>query len=155
NAEFSFIDLDFHPNINLQQPEIEESKSQGKKIVFTFCSPECRNNILDLVTKHFNQHPLIPAYDRQYYSADQIYEAAVREIYTYCKDNNLQWTWSYLWVEWYCSSKWPYWARSAKKEISVLKTTIIVESHWRLIKHDYLYRFNKPCVDLLIWILAE
>ncbi|CAG8811629.1 6385_t:CDS:1, partial [Dentiscutata erythropus] len=39
-----------------------------------------------------NQHPLIPAYDRQYYSADQIYKAAVREIYTYCKDNNLQWT---------------------------------------------------------------
>ncbi|RIB03209.1 hypothetical protein C2G38_1990259, partial [Gigaspora rosea] len=90
-----------------------------------------------------------------HYSADQIYEAAVKETYTYCKDNNLYWVWLYLWVEWYCSTKWLHWARSTKKEISVLKTTMIVKSYWRLIKHNYLHKFNKPCVYLLIWILVE
>ncbi|CAG8776408.1 29357_t:CDS:2, partial [Gigaspora margarita] len=52
-------------------------------------------------------------------------------------------------------SKWPTWAQSAKKAISILKTTMIVESHWRLIKHNYINKFNKPHIDLLVWILVE
>lgn len=31
---------------------------------------------------------------------------------------------------------------------------MIVESHWRKIKHDYLHRFNSPRVDLVIWVLT-
>ncbi|CAG8764527.1 15606_t:CDS:2, partial [Gigaspora rosea] len=176
NAEFSFIDIDFYPKDTSQQPTVQENfafddnesnnneinnliqpniQLQNKKMPFTFCPPKYHNHIINLVTKHFNQHPYIPADDMQYYSPDQIREAAIKEIYTYCKNNNLKWVWSYLWVEWYSSSKWPTWAQSAKKEVSVLKTTMIVESHWRLIKHNYINKFNKPCVDLLVWILAE
>lgn len=32
---------------------------------------------------------------------------------------------------------------------------MIVESHWRKIKHDYLHRFNRPRIDLVIWILLS
>ena len=37
----------------------------------------------------------------------------------------------------------------------MLKTTMIVESHWRKLKHDYLHRFNRPRVDLVVWVLAS
>src|SRR3954453_6547800 len=36
-----------------------------------------------------------------------------------------------------------------------LKTTMIVEAHWRKIKHDYLHRFNRPRIDLVLWILTS
>ncbi|CAK7272983.1 hypothetical protein SEPCBS119000_005411 [Sporothrix epigloea] len=39
-------------------------------------------------------------------------------------------------------------------EIPVLKTTMIVESHWRSLKHDYLHRFNRPRIDLVTWVLT-
>ena len=74
--------------------------------------------------------------------------------HSYCEENDLDWTWAYLWAEWYCKEKWSLWARSVKNEISTLKTTMIVESHWRTIKHDYLYKFNRPRVDLLTWVLV-
>ncbi|KAI1005475.1 hypothetical protein K3495_g2743 [Podosphaera aphanis] len=32
---------------------------------------------------------------------------------------------------------------------------MIVESHWRRIKHDYLHRYNRPRVDLVISILTS
>ncbi|CAG8797972.1 20949_t:CDS:2, partial [Gigaspora margarita] len=166
NAEFPFININFCPDFTSQQSTVLENfdlnnknnntnMPQSKKITFTFCPPEHYNHIINLVTKHFNQHPYIPADDMQYYSPNQIHEVAIREIYTYCKDNDLKWVWSYLWVEWYSSLKWSTWVQSAKKEISVLKTTMIMESHWRLIKHNYINKFNKPHVDLLVWILVE
>ena len=55
----------------------------------------------------------------------------------------------------YTPSKWSLWARSSKSEIPVLRSTMIVESHWRLIKHDFLYKFNKPRTDLLVWVLVD
>ncbi|KAI0995239.1 hypothetical protein K3495_g12943 [Podosphaera aphanis] len=37
----------------------------------------------------------------------------------------------------------------------VLKTTMIIESHWRWIKHDYLHRFNRPRIDLVTCVLVS
>ena len=49
-----------------------------------------------------------------------------------------------------------HWARSSNAvQVPVLKTTMIVESHWRRLKHDYLHRFNRPRIDLVTWILAK
>ena len=32
---------------------------------------------------------------------------------------------------------------------------MIIQSHWRKIKHDHLHRFNRPRIDLVIWILTS
>lgn len=32
---------------------------------------------------------------------------------------------------------------------------MIVESHWQKIKHDYLHHFNRPRIDLVIWVLTS
>ncbi|CAG8599326.1 15086_t:CDS:2 [Cetraspora pellucida] len=76
NNEFFFIDLDFYPEINkedeINQPTHFNSQSQNKKVAFTFCSSEHHNPILNLIAKHFNQHPFILIFDNQYYSLNQI-----------------------------------------------------------------------------------
>jgi MULE transposase domain len=169
--EFSFIDLNFYPNApttstststfllaiedNTKATTNQTSCHTKNKAAFTYCPSEHRNHILRLMVKHLHQHPFIPALGNQYYTSEQIREEAVKEMYTYCKENDLAWAWAYLWVEWYSKEKWKNWARSCKSDIPVLKTTMIVESHWRIIKRDYLYKFHKPRLDLLIWVLAS
>lgn len=32
---------------------------------------------------------------------------------------------------------------------------MIVESHWRRLKHDYLHQFNWPRIDLVTWIIIS
>jgi MULE transposase domain len=164
-TEFPFIDLGFYPatgpetaiqSVTALVVTAQSSQQRKKAGAFTFCPPEHRDQVLELLVKHFHQHPLIPSSsDQQHHTNTSIREIAVKEMYGYCKDNDLRWTWAYLWVEWYSMQRWREWARSSKSEISVLKTTMIVESHWRLIKRDYLYTFNKPRVDLLVWVLLS
>src|SRR4051794_7226321 len=78
------------------------------------------------------------------------------EMYTWCRAHNYYRLWAYLYINWYQQGRWDLWARSANaEEIPVLKTTMIVESHWRKIKHDYLHRFNRPRIDLVLWVLTS
>jgi hypothetical protein len=77
-------------------------------------------------------------------------------MYTWCKSRGYYRLWAYLYVNWYCPEQWQRWARAAHPaEIPVVKTTMIAESHWRTLKHDYLHRFNRPRVDLVVWILIS
>jgi hypothetical protein len=59
-----------------------------------------------------------------------------------------------LWGEWYSDKRWPLWARSVCEEkISILKTTMFVKGHWKVIKQDFLYKFFRPCLDLVVYVL--
>ena len=75
-------------------------------------------------------------------------------MYEFYKKNSLIALWSYLWSEWYNDKRWPLWARSVCEEkISILKTTMFVERHWKVIKRDFLYKFFRPRLDLVVYIL--
>ena len=32
---------------------------------------------------------------------------------------------------------------------------MMIEAHWKVLKHDYLYRFNRPRLDYVIYIICE
>ncbi|GBC01686.1 hypothetical protein RclHR1_00430003 [Rhizophagus clarus] len=32
---------------------------------------------------------------------------------------------------------------------------MLIEAHWKVVKHDYLYRFNRPRLDYVIYVLRE
>ncbi|KAJ6580083.1 hypothetical protein DFH09DRAFT_1246058 [Mycena vulgaris] len=68
--------------------------------------------------------------------------------------NELPEAWAYLWENWYRPGRWQLWAHAEHAEIPRLKTTMMVESHWRRIKRDFLHHFHKPRLDLLVWILV-
>lgn len=119
------------------------------------CTPEERNTVLDIVSRHFNAHSAIPDKNGTFRDVDTIHRECATEMYRWCRHRNYFRLWMYLFVNWYRQSQWALWARSVDAEhIPVLKTTMIVEAHWRRIKHDYLHRHNRPRVDLVLWVLT-
>ncbi|CAG8792149.1 44792_t:CDS:2, partial [Gigaspora margarita] len=44
--------------------------------------------------------------------------------------------------EWYQPGQWELWARSATKYINILRSTMTIENHWKIIKHNYLSEYN-------------
>ena len=70
--------------------------------------------------------------------------------------HNLLRLWACLFVNWYKFDQWILWARSANpREMPVLKTTVILESHWSNLKHQYLHNSNRAQIDLVIFILTS
>ena len=115
-----------------------------------------QETVLRIFSRHFNSHPLIPDANGSYRTGDAIHRESAGEIYRWCYSRNYFRLWAYLWTNWYCPGQWELWARATNStEIPKLKTTMIVESHWRRIKHDYLHRFNRPRIDLVVWILTS
>ncbi|KAI0993378.1 hypothetical protein K3495_g14806, partial [Podosphaera aphanis] len=117
---------------------------------------EERETVLVIFSRHFNAHSLIPDQNGFFRTSRDIHHQCTREMYLWCRAKNYFRLWAHLFVNWYRSDQWKLWARSYyPEEIPVLKTTMIVESHWRSIKHDFLHRFNRPRIDMVIWILTS
>ncbi|KAJ3819898.1 hypothetical protein F5880DRAFT_1031187 [Lentinula raphanica] len=116
-----------------------------------FCPQSLRDSVVAKIEAHRHAHPLIPGYSAP--TSQGIYHWAVKQMYNLCVEHDLRELWAYLWENWYRPRRWKLWARSAIDEITILKTTMICESHWRRIKHDFLHHFHKPRLDLLVWIL--
>ncbi|KIK15341.1 hypothetical protein PISMIDRAFT_115339, partial [Pisolithus microcarpus 441] len=120
----------------------------------SFCPTHLHDTVVQMVEQHLCAHPLIPGYC--YPSPAGIRQWAVKQMYMFCEENDLPELWAYLWENWYRRGRWELWAHTAAPgEIPRLKTTMVMESHWRHVKVDYLYHFSKPRVDLLVWILVK
>lgn len=118
-----------------------------------FCPKDLRSEVLNLFVKHYHQHPLIPSSQNEFLSSQLIQQNAVKEMYFLCYKHNLIHLWAYLWTNWYQDDKWILWARSASCEICIFKTTMLTESHWKVIKRDYLPKFFRPRLDLVAYII--
>ncbi|KAG6907485.1 hypothetical protein DXG01_008775 [Tephrocybe rancida] len=120
-----------------------------------FCPKDHREPIIEKFRIHFHQHPEIPMNDAQFsrLTAEQIHHGAVLDMYTYCRDNGLSQAWAYLWNRWYTPNQWRLWARATVEAISRLKTTMIVESLWKNVKHRDLKDFNRPRLDVVTHIV--
>lgn len=129
NHEFSFIDIEFNPSNTIYNKPTK------------FCPKEFRSHIWNLMNKHLHQHPLIPDISQQNLTSDIIRKQAVLEMYTFCKENSLVRVWSYMWREWYSKDRWVLWARSAFNTLSILKTTMFVEGHWKVLKRIFYISF--------------
>ena len=117
---------------------------------------EERDSILAMFSRHFNAHPTIPDRNGTFRTPEVIHSESASELYTWCKARGYFRLWAYMFINWYHPNQWNRWARSANpKEIPILKTTMVVESHWRLLKHDFLHRFNRPRIDLVVWIVTS
>lgn len=100
-------------------------------------------------------HSMISDQNSTYHSDEQIHLECMNEIYARCYSWNYFRLWAYLLVNWYALNLWKLWARSPSlNDISVLKTTMIVESHWQRVKHDCLHRYNRSRMDLVVSVLT-
>lgn len=114
-----------------------------------------RNTVLNMFSRHLNMHSMIPDQNGTYRSDNQIYLDCINVTYIWCRTQNYFRLWAYLFTNWYAPEQWQLWARAVTPEkVPVLKMTMIIESHWRRIKHDYLHRFNRPRIDLACWVIV-
>jgi len=121
-----------------------------------FCPDNMVKEILNMVKKHANMHPLIPVAKDTFWSSREIYQTCVKDIYQLCHSHGLCKLWGYLWVNWYNQNDWKLFARSAYSvAMPLARTTMITESHWRVLKYNYKYNYNRPRLDRLTQILVE
>ena len=117
---------------------------------------DIRKNLKDMIKCHLNAHPMIPDRNGVRHSPAEIHSRSATEAYEWCKLHNLPRLWAYLFVNWYRLDQWVLWGRSVNPgQIPILKTTMILESHWTKLKHQYLHNFNRPRIDLVSWILTS
>ena len=104
-----------------------EANAAGTASKRTFCPPECQEPLIEMFEDAYCAHPMLPGYAANHPEA--IYEWGVKRIYKFCTEKDLRELWAYLWMNWLRPERWKLWARSANPvEISVLKTTMIMES---------------------------
>ena len=164
NTQFSFVDPLWVPR---------------RHATGVICSAEQRDEIANLMKKHYDWHPMIPWHGTcfEYYyflykkktgcinrsvdsnlgmssyrTATELHQKAAKEMYYYCTDHNLPEAWAYLFKRWYTSTWWRRWARAG---IPIAKTTMMIEAHWRALKRKHLLHHNRPRLELLVWIIIN
>lgn len=86
----------------------------------------------------------------------EIHKECAQEIYDLCVRHNLPDTWAYLYKQWYCPNRWVQWSRASfPSTLPAGKTTMFIESHWRVLKKCHLYKFNRARLDLLTYIIID
>ncbi|KZP16530.1 hypothetical protein FIBSPDRAFT_912280 [Athelia psychrophila] len=105
---------------------------------------------------HFHQHPGIPFDEKgTHLTASEIHEGAGNNMYSFCHEHDLSQVWAYMWNCWHSPPQWPLWARSAAPGIPWLKTTMVSEAQWIVIKHHDLATFNRPRLDLVVHVIIN
>ncbi|KAI9868464.1 MAG: hypothetical protein M1813_005908 [Trichoglossum hirsutum] len=113
--------------------------------------------LVDMFRKHYSRHMAVPtlAIDGSviYETQLEIHAACVREMATAVRTYPK--FFQYLWQNWYRPRRWELWAQSAYKEVSLYRTTMKLETHWKTLKRDYMVEFNQPRLDLLVFIIIN
>jgi hypothetical protein len=99
-------------------------------------------------------HTTIPITGLGNISAELIRQRALYQMYLFCHNHQLPDLWAYLYQCWYRSEVWPLWARSASEEVPVIRTTMIVESHWRYLKGVVLDN-KRPSLPALAYLIGN
>jgi hypothetical protein len=112
-----------------------------------------QEEFLNLVEQVGSAHELLPGY----VDADRraIREWGVRKIYNFCIKWELPHLWAYMWENWLRPGRWELWARSVHDLIPIVRTTMIMEAHWRKLKRDFLHHFSNPRVDFLVFVIIN
>ncbi|KAI0995188.1 hypothetical protein K3495_g12994 [Podosphaera aphanis] len=80
---------------------------KSKKIVFEgnglqeHSSPEDQKTVLEMFSRHFNAHPLIPDRNGILRTVSTIHSECATEMYNWCYTNGFYKLWAYLFANWY------------------------------------------------------
>ena len=111
-----------------------------------------RTLLLDLVTKHYNDHPF---FFTQPETIESLHVKNLQEIHEFCKDQKLPSIYSYLHANWYTWDRYVLWGRRNSTQIAFTKTTMTIEAHWSVVKRQYLVHNNRPRIDFVLYILEQ
>ncbi|KAK9489447.1 hypothetical protein V1508DRAFT_427991 [Lipomyces doorenjongii] len=140
------------------------------------CTRDQARTIRAMIKRHLLRHPLLPkpVFDTdgatppdslQFQSYEEIHSSSIREMLEYCKSINQPRLFRYFWSNWYrpgfrnTGSRWEIASLCGRPGfnaiIPISRTTMRLESHWRILKKDYGSRFIKPRLDVLAYIICS
>ena len=67
-------------------------------------------------------------------------------------DNNLR---QYMIENWYFRDSFVLWGRMHETAIPLTNTTMYVEAHWSMIKKGVLKNYNRPGVDIVLFLIER
>ncbi|KAK9364466.1 hypothetical protein V1509DRAFT_650584 [Lipomyces kononenkoae] len=147
-----------------------QSNGQSKK-----CTPEKARILRAMIKRHLLRHPFLPKTfldgegtpaleGLQYQTYEEIHANAIKEMLEFCKTIDQPKIFRYFWNNWYrpafknIGSRWEIASLcgrpGANGAIPISRTTMRLESHWRILKKDYGSRFIKPRLDVLAYIIC-
>ena len=117
-----------------------------------FLTPQDEEKMMNLLTIHYNTHPLIS----EYATVSEVFSHAVDDIINFLDIPEQHSLKSYLLKNWYTPEKFQMWERRNENGgIPFARTTMMVESHWSLLKRRYLLFHNRPRVDFVVYIMEK
>ena len=122
-----------------------KSKQKGNYIESDYYS-----DITNLVRTHYNRHPYL--YPLGAESIESICNKNCEEMRNYCMERELHELWAYLFINWYSENWMLKWGRRHPTLVPFAKTTMMAESHWRVVK-SRLRTSNRTRVDFVIFLL--
>jgi len=113
--------------------------------------PDRENAILSVIDRHYHMHPFfMPSL-----KFDTMQKIAIEELFGLLKLPAEKSILDYLYEHWYSGKTFFLWGRRTEGEIALSKTTMKVEAHWSMLKRLYLLPYNRPRVDLLLYVLEN
>ncbi|KAK9311071.1 hypothetical protein V1524DRAFT_345203, partial [Lipomyces starkeyi] len=122
--------------------------------------------------RHLLRHTLLPkvAFDNAdtqqkllYETYEEIHASSIKELLSYCKSIDQAKIFMYFWSNWYrpafgnVGSRWEIASLCGRPgsvaSIPISRTTMRLESHWRILKKDYTSHLVRPRLDLLCYII--
>ncbi|KAK9377575.1 uncharacterized protein V1513DRAFT_7, partial [Lipomyces chichibuensis] len=136
------------------------------------CTAEQAGILRAMIKRHLLRHPLLPKVVNDdadapqalmYETYEEIHVSSIREMLDFCRSINQPKIFRYFWSNWYrpvfrnVGSRWEIASLCGRADssgtIPISRTTMRLESHWRILKKDYASRFVKPRLDVLSYII--
>lgn len=122
---------------------IKENKSTIKD--------EDEKKIFALIDAHYFRSPVTSKL-----SSAELRVVAISELDSFFRALQTEtFFYSYLMNNWYDTITWKLWGRRHEHMIPFSRTTMKVESHWSMLKRQFLLPYNRPRVDLLVHVIAS
>jgi hypothetical protein len=137
------------------------------------CTADQARILRSTIKRHLLRHPLLPKVvcDKSsapeglvYESYEEIHASSVKEMLQYCRSIDQPRLFRYFWANWYrpsfgnVGSRWEIASLSGRPGssagIPISRTTMRLESHWRILKRDYASHLIRPRLDVLTYIIC-
>lgn len=104
--------------------------------------------LMSLMHTHYSRSTVL--FDR---TDNELRALALAELHKFFEGKEESVFIEYMLKNWYDESHWRLWGRRSGRKVALSRTTMFVESHWSVLNCLYLLPYNRPRVDLVVYII--
>lgn len=112
---------------------------------------EAEEELFNLIDSHYSSHSFIVNDN----SVDALHRRTLQDLNLFQDVNGCIPLMDYLHEEWYNIDSFNLWGRRNYSKIPLDRTTMLVEAHWSVLKRSLLQNYNRPRVDMLVFVIEK